>query len=148
MEDRNSDDRNLGVRNSWFRLCGKRWNLEGISFWSLIANIDNKKSEANAPLVLLKVIGLISRSAVVCGSLYLGQHRRTISPCTLCYKTRKGPSYQKLSHKVGSQRQTLCIENKAKPIYLTLDNEDNLSTWWGLNATRGNRGIYHLEDRA
>ena len=87
-----------------------------------ISNIDNKKSESNAPLVLLKMYRFISRSTVVCWSLYPGRHRSPISPCTLCYKTRKGPLYQKLSDKVGSQRQTLCIENKAKPIYLTLDN--------------------------
>jgi hypothetical protein len=87
-----------------------------------------KKNEADAPLVLLKMNRLISRSALLCGSLYLGQHRRPSSPCTLCYKTKKGLSYQKSPHKVGSQRQTLCIENKARPIYLTLNNEDNLST--------------------
>ena len=97
-------------------------------FWLRIANIDNKKSEANAPLVLLKMNRFISRSTLVCWGLYLAQHRSPIFPCTLCYKTRKGPSYQRLSHKVGWQRQTLCIENKAKPIYPTLDNEDNLST--------------------
>jgi hypothetical protein len=80
------------------------------------------KSKDNAPLVLWKMNSLIPRTTLVCGSLYLGQHHSPIYPCTLCYKTRKGPSFQKLSDKAGSQRQTVCIENKAKPIYLTLDN--------------------------
>ena len=114
--------------NSKKQKCRLKYEIYLFSRRVRIANIDNKKCEANAPLVLLKVNRLISRSAVVCGSLYLGQLRSPIYPCTLCYKTRKGPSFQNLSDKAGSQRQTLSIENKAKPIYLTLDNEDNLST--------------------
>jgi hypothetical protein len=43
-----------------------------------------------------------------------------IFPCTLGYKTRKGLSFQKLFHKAGSRRETVCIENKAEYIYLPL----------------------------
>jgi hypothetical protein len=49
-----------------------------------------------------KMNSLISGSIVGCGSPYLGQHQSPISPYTLCYKTRKGLSFQKLSHKADS----------------------------------------------